>query len=316
MSTDPGRRRPSRPKTNVTEEFKVDDKSKDGKTGMKCRNSGINKTRIVNNQSVQDQEAELQHPSARTTMNVLDDSCCTNERKDGLPTSTSNVVDEIGVVGGRKGRPKHNGPAKPEQALSQVEENTKSNEGPQLGTKRKRQEINKGDDDDSSDLETTRRTPVAPSSQYAPTILQANAKSNQSRGSDSYCDADMTPLNESSHALLDECLEALLYQDGDHKRITHRTLKLINGAKNKVDEASFAFMLGFRRPSITSFLEAERLGCNHPLFYYQLGERYREAYFLVPAYIPKVFSCFYKSIAGTHHLFSLLPDNITTIPSA
>lgn len=84
-------------------------------------------------------------------------------------------------------------------------------------------------------------------------------------------------LNERSSSLLSDCLGALLYQDGEHKPLTHSTLKRIEDAKSKLDVANALFLDGIGRlerdPVPSKILsEAEEKGCNHPILYYFLGQ--------------------------------------------
>lgn len=107
----------------------------------------------------------------------------------------------------------------------------------------------------------------------------------------------------SQHNYLKACVNALLYQDGTTRPMTHRTLKLLEESKSKLDEGDASFIKGIRRYQhrhrcFPFFSEAEEKGCTHPFLYYFLGECYMSDYRGVSKDISKAADYYSMSVGG------------------
>lgn len=108
----------------------------------------------------------------------------------------------------------------------------------------------------------------------------------------------------SDDTLINECLDALLFQNAAFRHPTHRKLKFIEGAKAKMSEANASLIEGIRMFKFYDvpfrlFVEAEGKGCKHPALYYFIGECYRDRCRGVDQDDSKAVEYYDMAIAGT-----------------
>lgn len=112
---------------------------------------------------------------------------------------------------------------------------------------------------------------------------------------------NMSPSSDPPLSILDTCLDALFYQDGELKFLTHNTPNLIEDAKSQVGEANALFLAGScsRAGRLKYFVAAEEKGCDHPILYYSMAECYRRGDKDIGMDKTKAIEYYNKAIAGT-----------------
>lgn len=102
-------------------------------------------------------------------------------------------------------------------------------------------------------------------------------------------------------------LATILKQEGTFKLLCYKALDFIHETKQKLNQANALFIDGVLQyykdpPPALAFLEAEALGCDHPLLYHFLGECYREDDKGVPQDDSKAAEYYIKAINGMSFL--------------
>lgn len=118
-------------------------------------------------------------------------------------------------------------------------------------------------------------------------------------------EAEFNATNEAKQriSILTSCLDALMYQDGERKPLTHNRIKLIEGAKVMLNEADSlcleaACRWGSDPTLFKSLMEAGEMGCEHPALYYFLGECYSHGDRGIFVDITMAFEYYIKAIRG------------------
>lgn len=112
-------------------------------------------------------------------------------------------------------------------------------------------------------------------------------------------------LRDPSLTALNDCIEALLYQDGAFRSLTHSTLKLLEDTKARVGEVNALFLEGLhafgrQRASFKYFLEAEEKGCTHPVLYFFMGDCFDLGLGGIEKNAAKALEYYTKSIEGMY----------------
>lgn len=176
-----------------------------------------------------------------------------------------------------------------------------------VGVKRKR-DCNSEEDDHGNnsnhDSPHRHRPPVNPFDKDTPSEEQTRKKRKQATPHPSRGPDDMHSFNDQVLSIVNDCVNALLYQDGVHRYPHTGLLKQIKDVKEQVGKANALFLEGLRQfvyDSLTPFehlAEAEEKGCNHPVMYYFLGECYSKGTRGIAKDATKAFEYYTKALGG------------------
>lgn len=122
----------------------------------------------------------------------------------------------------------------------------------------------------------------------------------------------MESKSDPQQTTLNSCLDALLYESGELRPLTHNFLKLLEKTKMVVGNTDALFLDGishYLRRAFPSALrclsEAEEKGCKHPILYYFMGECYNSEEKGLDKNSTKALDYYNKAIEGMcrlHHL--------------
>lgn len=120
-------------------------------------------------------------------------------------------------------------------------------------------------------------------------------------------ETEPTSSATSQDRVLNEVLDALIYEDRTPKMLTHSILKLVAKAKPKMGEANALFIEGILRfheedSVFYYFLEAEQKRCRHPMLYRYLAEGFRDGNRGVGQNISRILEYSTLAISGTYSI--------------